>query len=68
MIANHKAIALAMRWLVKSAKERKDIGGFPVKVQNELNDILNNKGGSMKKREELHNTAAQNRPFLKFLK
>ncbi|CAL4323893.1 30S ribosomal protein S7 [Buchnera aphidicola] len=53
---------LAMRWIVESARKRKDKSMF-LRLFHEFSDILENKGASIKKRDDVHRTAEANKAF-----
>ena len=53
---------LALRWLVKYARERKD-KTMDVKLAKEIIDASNGLGGACKKREEVHKMAEANKAF-----
>jgi small subunit ribosomal protein S7 len=57
--------ALAMRWLIQSARTR---GGrnMEEKLAAELLDAANNQGAAVKKKEETHRMAEANRAFAHF--
>jgi small subunit ribosomal protein S7 len=57
--------ALAMRWLLKSARSR---GGrsFAEKLAGELQDAANGQGSTIKKREDTHRMAEANRAFVHY--
>jgi small subunit ribosomal protein S7 len=57
-----RSISVGVRWLIKYASER---GGKSMieKLSAEILDALNNKGGSVKKREDTHKMAEANRAF-----
>ena len=57
-----RKLALAMRWLVDNSRSRK---GKPIYecLANELVDAYNNRGNSVKKKEEVHRMAESNRAF-----
>jgi small subunit ribosomal protein S7 len=57
-----RSMALAMRWLVDSAKKRseKDMG---LRLAGELMDASENRGGAIKKREDTHKMAEANKAF-----
>ncbi len=57
-----RRLALAMRWLVDNSRSRK---GKPIyeRLANELVDAYNNRGNSVKKKEEVHRMAESNRAF-----
>ncbi|WP_343192550.1 30S ribosomal protein S7 [Buchnera aphidicola (Taiwanaphis decaspermi)] len=54
--------ALAMRWIVSSARKRSD-KSMSIRLTNELLDALNNKGNAVKKKEEVHRMAEANKAF-----
>jgi small subunit ribosomal protein S7 len=60
-----RAQALAMKWIVTSATKRNE-KTMKERVANELIDAFNNKGNSVKKREETHKMAESNRAFSHF--
>lgn len=55
-------IALAMRWIVKSARARSG-RSMAEKLAGELLDAANNQGAAVKKREDTHKMAEANRAF-----
>lgn len=57
-----RGLSLALRWIVRAAKERK---GMPMKerLALEILDALNNTGGAIKKRDEMHRMAEANKAF-----
>ena len=60
-----RAQALAMKWIVDSAKKRSE-KTMKERVANELIDAFNNKGNAVKKREDNHKMAEANRAFSHF--
>jgi small subunit ribosomal protein S7 len=54
--------ALAMRWMVLYAKERGD-KTMMAKLAAEIIDAANQRGGAIKKREEVHKMAEANKAF-----
>lgn len=60
-----RSIALGMRWLVQSARQRGE-KGMMLRLAGELIDAAQNKGASVKKREEVHRMAKANAPFAHF--
>ena len=60
-----RAQALAMKWIVDSAQKRNE-KTMRERVANEIVDAFNNKGNSVKKREETHKMADANRAFSHF--
>ena len=57
-----RRMALAMRWLIESARKRGE-NGMPRKLAGELLDAAENRGGAIKKREETHRMAEANKAF-----
>ena len=60
-----RAQALAMKWLVDSARKRNE-KTMKERIANELIDAFNNNGNAVKKREETHKMAEANRAFSHF--
>tara|TARA_Y100001936_G_scaffold252102_1_gene310513 strand:+ start:1128 stop:1598 length:471 start_codon:yes stop_codon:yes gene_type:complete len=60
-----RAQALAMKWIVDSAEKRNE-KTMRERVASEIIDAFNNKGNSVKKREETHKMAEANRAFSHF--
>ena len=60
-----RASALAMRWIIKIARDK---SGRPMdeRLLQELTDAYNKVGASMKKREETHKMAEANKAFAHF--
>jgi len=54
--------SLAIRWVLNAARARTG-RSMEQKLANELMDILNNTGGTMKKKEEVRRMAEANRAF-----
>ncbi len=54
--------ALAIRWLISYAKERSE-KSMEEKLAGELIDAANNRGGAIKKREDVHKMAEANKAF-----
>jgi small subunit ribosomal protein S7 len=57
-----RALALAMRWLLAAAKQRNEKGMIK-SLAAEMLDILDGRGGSMKKREDVERMAMANQAF-----
>lgn len=57
-----RGLSLALRWIVRAARERK---GMPMKerLALEILDALNNTGGAIKKKDEMHRMAEANKAF-----
>lgn len=54
--------ALAMRWLVESARNRGE-KSMPLRLAGEIMDSVEGKGAAMKKREDVHRMAEANKAF-----
>ena len=57
-----RRMALAMRWVIDSARKRGE-NTMPRKLAGELLDASENRGGAIKKREETHRMAEANKAF-----
>jgi len=64
-LKHDRAEALALRWLVTAARNRKG-KPFDEKLYLELKDALNNTGAAIKKRDDVHRMAEANRAFAHF--
>lgn len=58
----YRSTSLAVRWLISNAKERAG-KSLEDKLAAEIIDALNNRGGTIKKRETVHKMAESNRAF-----
>ncbi|MGH9536098.1 MAG: 30S ribosomal protein S7 [Terriglobales bacterium] len=54
--------SLAVRWLISYARQRGE-KGMTDKLANEILDAANNRGGAVKKKEDVHRMAEANRAF-----
>lgn len=61
-IREDRRLALALRWLIQSARKRPG-KSMVDKLSGELLDALNNQGNTVKKREDTHKMAEANRAF-----
>ena len=57
-----RAQALAMRWIIQSARKRSE-NTMVDRLANELMDAYQNRGNAVKKREDTHKMAEANRAF-----
>ena len=64
-VTEEQSIKLALKILVISARERKE-RSFVDKLANEFIDAINNRGNSVKKRNEIHKLAEANKSFAFF--
>lgn len=60
-----RSIALAIRWLINYAEERKD-KSMSLKLAAEIVAAANNEGNAVKKREDTHKMAEANKAFAHF--
>ena len=58
----NRKLSLAIRWIMRYAKERSE-RTMTEKLAGEIIDAYNNKGGSVKKREDTHKMADANKAF-----
>ena len=58
----NRKLSLAIRWIMRYAKERSE-RTMVEKLAGEIIDAYNNKGGSVKKREDTHKMAEANKAF-----
>ena len=61
-VRSSRRLALAMRWLIESARKRGE-NSMPRKLAAELIDASENRGGAIKKREETRRMAEANKAF-----
>jgi small subunit ribosomal protein S7 len=61
-VRNDRKQALAIRWLINSARARGE-NTMVDRLSNELMDAFSNKGNAVKKREDTHKMAEANRAF-----
>jgi small subunit ribosomal protein S7 len=61
-VSLHRSTSLAVRWLVRHARERAG-KSIEEKLAAEIIDAVNNRGGAVKKREDTHKMAEANRAF-----
>ncbi|MFP5407070.1 MAG: 30S ribosomal protein S7 [Gammaproteobacteria bacterium] len=60
-----RRLALAMRWLREAAKKRGE-KSMSQRLANELMEASENRGGAVKKRDEVHRMAEANKAFAHF--
>ncbi len=58
----NRSISLAVRWLIRFARDRAG-RSMEEKLSSEILDAVNNRGGAVKKREDIHKMAESNRAF-----
>jgi small subunit ribosomal protein S7 len=61
-VRSERRDALAMRWIINYAKSRSE-KTMTQKLAGELMDAAQNRGGSVKKREDTHRMADANKAF-----
>ena len=64
-VREERSLALAIRWLITYATERKD-KSFSLKLASELMSAANNEGNAIKKKEDTHKMAEANKAFAHF--
>ena len=64
-VKSERALALALRWLIGNARNKKGVSMIEG-LSSELLDAYNNIGLSVKKREESHKMAESNKAFAHF--
>ena len=64
-VKSNRGQALAIRWIVKAARTRKERSMIE-KLSSELLDAANNRGSAIKKREDTHKMAEANKAFAHF--
>jgi small subunit ribosomal protein S7 len=60
-----RRISLAFRWIIQSARARKD-KSMAIRLANELMAAARGEGGAIKKRDDMHRMAEANRAFAHF--
>ncbi len=58
-----RALALGMRWIIHSARDRSDGRTMREKLAAEILDASSNRGNAVKKREDTHKMAEANKAF-----
>ena len=58
----NRRTSLAIRWLILNARTRPE-KGMADKLANELNDAANQRGGAIKKKDDVHRMAEANKAF-----
>ncbi len=61
-VRSQRQMALAMRWLVASARKRSE-KSMTARLAGELMDAAESRGGAVKKREDTHRMAEANKAF-----
>lgn len=64
-VKSDRAMALAIRWILKFSRSRKE-KTMADRLAAEFNDILKNTGATMKRRDEVHRMAEANKAFSHF--
>ena len=60
-----RSTALAMRWIVEAARNRKE-KSMPARLAAELKEAKDGKGSAVKKKEDMHRMAEANKAFAHF--
>ena len=61
-VALNRSTSLAVRWLIRYARDRAG-KSMEEKLSAEIIDAVNNRGGAVKKKEDIHKMAESNRAF-----
>jgi small subunit ribosomal protein S7 len=61
-VSLNRSTSLAVRWLVRYARDRAG-KSMEEKLSAEIMDAVNNRGGAVKKKEDIHKMAESNRAF-----
>ena len=61
-VRSERALALAIRWLINSSRNRSE-NSMTERLSGELIDASSNRGASVKKREDTHKMAEANKAF-----
>ena len=64
-VRSRRALALAMRWVINSAKKRSD-KTMSMRLASEMLDALDGHGNAFKKKTDVHRMAEANRAFSHF--
>ncbi|TET73158.1 MAG: 30S ribosomal protein S7 [Candidatus Aminicenantes bacterium] len=61
-VSLNRSTSLAVRWLIRYARDRAG-KSMEEKLSAEITDAVNNRGGAVKKKEDIHKMAESNRAF-----
>jgi small subunit ribosomal protein S7 len=61
-VSLNRSTSLAVRWLIRYARDRAG-KSMEEKLSAEIIDAMNNRGGAVKKKEDIHKMAESNRAF-----
>jgi len=64
-VPTHRAVSLAMRWIMENSRKRGG-RGMAEKLASELMEAANGQGASVKKKDDTHRMAEANRAFAHF--
>ena len=64
-VRNDRRQALAIRWIIETARSRSE-NTMTDRLSNELLDAANNRGNAVKKREDTHRMADANKAFAQY--
>ena len=64
-VKSDRAMALAMRWIIDAARKRSE-STMVDRIAGELRDAANERGSSVKKRDDTHKMAEANKAFAHF--
>ena len=68
VLSKKKQETLALKWLVESARKRREKAGFPLPVclADEIGDAFRKTGAARQKRDDLHRLAQLNRAHVRY--
>lgn len=64
-VRSNRKVSLAIRWIINAARSRNERGMIN-RLTAEILDACSNKGGAVKKREDVHKMAEANKAFAHF--
>lgn len=65
-VSEHRQTALAIRWIIDAARDRRKSEEFHVALAGELKDAYKSTGVAIKKKEDTHKMAEANKAFAHF--
>lgn len=65
-VAEDRQLALAIKWIIKGARDRRKKEEFSLALSDEIKDALKKSGFAYKKKEDTHKMAEANKAFAHF--
>ncbi len=65
-VAEDRQLALALKWIIAGARDRRKKEKFPLALSDEIKDALKKGGYAYKKKEDTHKMAEANKAFAHF--